>query len=553
MAKNSIISLLIVFFTVLYLFPLGGHPLFIPDETQYAEISREMVASGDWIVPRLNGLRCFEKPVMGHWLNAVSLSIFGENSFAVRLPAALSTGFTALLIFFLCVFCYGRDSRIPLLATFIYLSTLGVKAATTVALPDPSFTLFLTAALVMFFLAAEAQYASLKERIFLFTTGLFTGCAFLTGGFPAFGILMLVVVPYLLLQRRRADLFRMLVLPVIAVLLVSLPWSLLIYQQEPDFWHEQVHRFLSHDVRPVRPFYYFLLVLPATFMPWTMLLPAAAIGGFHNREKQIGVQRRLLIFCLCWLIFPFLFLTASSSKLPTFILPCFPPLVILFAHYIFQWLESNKEKRIFLQWPIGILIVLLSILFIVISALHLFGPERLWIFDRSWKWLLLVCAIGAMLLLLHSAFYNRKGLQKLILFGLSFGVLFFTVQFTIPTRTLNKKAPGPFLSYHAAQISPDIFVLSGSDVIQAVCWYLKRDDVYLVGDAGELKYGVEHEAGTSQRLLSLTGTNDFIQKHRGQVALIASLDAYSNYWQPLLPKPLSVESSGSRGYLLLRY
>ena len=79
-------------FLLLYILPLGIRPIIIPDESRYAEIPREMIASGDWIVPTLNGLKYFEKPVLGYWLNAVSIKLFGENAFAVRFPSAAATG-----------------------------------------------------------------------------------------------------------------------------------------------------------------------------------------------------------------------------------------------------------------------------------------------------------------------------------------------------------------------------------------------------------------------------------------------------------------------------
>jgi len=551
-------GLLLALFAILYLLPLQGHPLFIPDETRYAEIPREMVASGDWIVPRLNGLRYFEKPVMGYWLSAISLSTLGENRFAVRLPSALSTGFAALLVFYICASCYGRNSRLPRLATFVYLSTFGVMTIAGLAILDTPLTLFLTATLILFFKASEEPAGSSRERLFLLGAGFFAGFAFLTKGFLAFAVPVLVVAPYLLWQRRRPDLIRMLVLPVIGALVVSLPWALLIHQREPDFWnyffwHEHVHRFLSEKAQHAKPFYYFLLVLPAMFMPWTMLLPAAITGAVKNRKKQSGAKKRLLTFCSCWFLFPLLFFTSSSGKLLTYILPCFPPLAILFSYTMLQWLDIGFAKRNFIQWAIGISITLLSLILLAISGLQLFGPEHLWIFDQPWKWLLLVGSISAMLLLLFRAFRNTQELQKIFLFGISFAILLFTIQFTIPTQSLDRKAPGPFLSRHAAKISADTFVISGQDVVRAVCWYLKRDDIYLLSTAGELSYGVKNDDNKAGRLLTTAEASAFINKNRGRIVLISDLKTYDIYLQPLLPEPVSVHSSSDEGYLLIYY
>ena len=81
--------------------PLGARLFIIPDETRYAEIPREMLVSGDWMSPRLAGVRYFEKPVLGYWMNAASMGLFGDNRFAARLPSVLSVGLTALLLLLL--------------------------------------------------------------------------------------------------------------------------------------------------------------------------------------------------------------------------------------------------------------------------------------------------------------------------------------------------------------------------------------------------------------------------------------------------------------------
>lgn len=116
--------LLFSFFFIGYILPLGERALFVPDETRYAEIPREMIASGDWGVPHLNGLRYFEKPPLGYWLNATSIVLFGKNAFAVRLPSALAAGLTALMVFVLVGRVLQRQSceceDTPILAEHVW-------------------------------------------------------------------------------------------------------------------------------------------------------------------------------------------------------------------------------------------------------------------------------------------------------------------------------------------------------------------------------------------------------------------------------------------------
>ena len=138
----------------------------------------------------------------------------------------------------------------------------------------------------------------------------------------------------LILQGRWKDTLRMLFLPITGAVLVSLPWAILIHQREPDFWnyffwYEHVHRFLSDTAQHKKPFWFFMAALPALFTPWILFLPAAIIG-LWNKQWSVNPEKRLFLFCLCWFSFPFLFFSASSGKLITYLLPCIPPLTILF-------------------------------------------------------------------------------------------------------------------------------------------------------------------------------------------------------------------------------
>jgi len=132
MQKHHYIFILLLFFTLVYLAPLGVRPLVVPDESRYAEVPREMVASGDWVVPQLNGLKYYEKPVMGYWVHALSQQVFGQSNFAVRLPCAASIGLVGLLIYTLLATTVGKEDSRVYLAPLIFLSSLGMFGIGTV-------------------------------------------------------------------------------------------------------------------------------------------------------------------------------------------------------------------------------------------------------------------------------------------------------------------------------------------------------------------------------------------------------------------------------------
>lgn len=544
--------LLLVVFLLLYLLLLGTRPLFIPDETRYAEVPREMITTGDWIVPRINGLRYFEKPVMGYWINALSIMALGENNFAVRLPSALACGLVSIMVVLLCGFSCGYCSLVPWLAALVFLTSPGVVSIGGFAVLDSVLTFFITAALICFFLACEQQAGSGKERFFLFSAGLLAGCAFLTKGFLAFAVLVLTAAPYLVWQNRRRDCFRMLWLPLAGAVLVSLPWAICIHMREPDFWfyffwNEHFRRFFADSAQHKQPFWFYLAVLPAMYMPWIFILPAA-VAGLRTREWQGRTDVRLLRYCLCWFVFPFLFFSASSGKLITYILPCFPPLAILSGLGFSGIIKKNMTKSF--QIGAGAASLFTGLTMVGLIVIQLFGQAHLHPFTRSWKWILLVNGLAVMILFLVAAIRSQQVCQKLIFFGLAPVFLLFIAHFAMPAMTLKRKAPGPLLQRYVKNVNNTTVILSGEEVARAVCWYFKRDDVYLVERAGELQYGLDHEE--SRWRLTPETAGKLIRKHPGNVILVADQEEYG-HWQPFLPKPVMIDSTGSKGYLILRY
>ena len=309
---------LFVLFLFAYILLLGFRPLTIPDETRYGEIPREMLTSGDWVVPRLNGLKYFEKPVFGYWANAVSMITFGENAFALRIPSALSVMISALMIFLL-VRRFSREKPTAFLAPAIFLTCPIVLAIGHINLLDSLLSMLLTGSLVCFFFAHMAENWR-RKAFFLALMGVFCGLAFLTKGFLAFAVPVLTVVPFLVWEGRYKDLFRIPWIPMIAALVIVLPWSLMIHFREGDFWNyffwtEHVARF----VNPVRgqhpkPLWYFLPVLMGGALPWVIQSPAAlpTVLKFEMKKTRSSGLLSAGYFSLS---FSSPFAAASSSRI----------------------------------------------------------------------------------------------------------------------------------------------------------------------------------------------------------------------------------------------
>lgn len=523
-------------FLLLYILPLGVRPVIVPDEARYAEIPREMLVSRDWVVPRLDGLRYFEKPVLGYWLNASSMALFGQNAFAMRFPSALSAGLSALLLFLLVRRHEGGRSQ-AILTSMVFLTFMGVYALGTFNILDSMFSMFVTGAMFFFFLS-HLENSPLRRTGFLALFGLFCGLAFLTKGFSAFAVVGVSIVPFLIWERRGKELFTIPWVPIAAALVVALPWCIAIDKREPDFWHyffwvEHIQRFTSSTAQHSQPFWLFVPVIIGFAVPWTALFPAAVSG-----LRQRGMKDPFLRFALCWLVFPFLFFSASRGKVGTYILPCLPALAILVFLGLERALREERNRAfdlgaLVLAVGMGMLAVALPLSWLAgFPGLGFYGPSE------TWKWL--IAASGLLIWGgITAVAANAKGsTRKLLLCCVAPVVFMSSVPFLMPDITQERKAPGEFLSRHLERIRPDTIVVSADDPIRAVCWFFKRSDVYLVGNPGELTYGLQYP-DSRHRLLTVEQLRRLIKENSGkkQVILIARRDAYQEYRREI-PKPL---------------
>lgn len=317
-------------------FRLGGYPLLDPDEGRNAEVAREMVATGDCLVPRLDGLPYLDKPVLFFAVDAVALKLLGPSELAARLPSLLFALATAGLTAAFAARLFGREAA-WIGGTAAAATPLAVAFARTVIF-DSLLAFLVTLALVAFYLAIEAKEtieATAEGRRAVVWSALGWGAmalGVLTKGPVAVAVVFLVAVPYALWRRAG----KVLLYPLGPLLFLSLilPWVWAMSKQVPEYLHytlvsETWRRMTTDQFERTGPFWYFLPCLLVGALPWPFVVLAAR-RSLPGRDAGGRLDRRL-VFLLLWLALPFVLFSLSHSKRPQYILPLLPAVALLVA------------------------------------------------------------------------------------------------------------------------------------------------------------------------------------------------------------------------------
>jgi 4-amino-4-deoxy-L-arabinose transferase len=486
-------SLLLSGIAASYVTSIAVRPLVAPDEFRYTEIPREMIATRDWVVPRLDGVLYFEKPPLGYWLTALSLEAFGEHPAAARLPGTLATLLTAAIAYAL-VRHYGAGASAARFTGLGLLTCVELAAIGTGAVLDAMFALGVTATLAALFVAAEHPPGAARQR-WLAACGASCGAAFLTKGFLAFAIPIVVAVPYLIWSRRSRDLWRLPWTPLAIALAVAAPWAIAIARSDPDFWphfvwYEHLRRFTGADAPHPEPFWFFLPVIACGALPWfTLLVPAL-------RRRAAFASSPLLRLCVCWLVAPVLLLSASSGKLATYALPCFPPLFMLIGDAALAMPRGALVRHLGWIARVALVLALLGATVLVLpipQLAALFAPDETW--KRSFGALAALAVAGVCIASLH----GRAATARVAALAGAFSLLLGGVAIAFPTAIV-PKTPERWLAERVAPIPGDAIVVTDRVFVAAVCWQLHRADIYVVGGRGELRYGLRRPDQRARRL-----------------------------------------------------
>ncbi len=355
---------LVLVFGLLFGFRLGSHPLANPDEGRYAEIPREMLATGDWVTPRLNGVNYFEKPPLVYWVTAAAEKFSGPCEWSVRaVPVLFALGGVLL------TYAAGRrlHGRLAGLAAAAMLgTTLLWFALSRILLLDMAVSVLMSAVLFCFILGVREPAGPRRRWLFY---GLYASMALatLTKGLIGFLVTGAVMFLWLLIFNQWKRL-RPLYLPTGALLFLALalPWHLLAAARNPTWAHryfvfEHWERFFSRASGHPGPWWYFVPIVLFGFFPWSGFLWAAVRkalrGGWTRRHENADAW-----FFVTWAGFIFLFFSISHSKLPPYILPVFPALAVLVGAWLAKTLDSGAAAVAWLRTGLRVFAFLCGLL-----------------------------------------------------------------------------------------------------------------------------------------------------------------------------------------------
>jgi len=326
---------------ILYLPALGRPALWEPDEGRYAEIAREMLLTHDYVTPRDNWVRYFEKPPLVYWAEALSMKLLGPTELAVRLPAALASVAEVALTAALGEAMFG--AVVGLAAAMVLALSPLVFGFARFATLDPPLALFVTATLGAFWAAARAPgFDGAAGRRWFLLAAAMAAAGTLTKGPVALVLTGAVGLAWLLAERRAREILRMPWLGAIAIYAaIAAPWFVLAARRNPEFLrfffvHEHVQRYLENAEHGWGP-YFFVVVAIAGMWPWICFVPMgvrelmrARTGGDEAEPPMRRPDARSsLAFMLWWFGIILVFFSIPRAKLGSYILPALAPLAIM--------------------------------------------------------------------------------------------------------------------------------------------------------------------------------------------------------------------------------
>jgi 4-amino-4-deoxy-L-arabinose transferase-like glycosyltransferase len=371
---------------------LGSISLIDETEPLFAEASRQMLVTGDWLTPYFNGETRFDKPSLIYWCQAIAYSIVGVNEWGVRLPSALAAmGLISLAFYTLqwhltkkdeleFVFRPTRRWLIACLGAALMALNPQMIAWGRTGVSDMLLTGCVGSALLCFFLGYAQPHKSVAKTGWYLAFYVLTAAAILSKGPVGIVLPALAITLFVLYLGNFWEVLRemRLLIGMPIILGLSLPWyALVIWRHGPEyinsfFGYHNIERFTSVVNRHSAPWYFYFIVVLLGFAPYSVYLPLAiaklkfwqrSYWRSQERSKQLG------LFAFFWFVGVFGFFTIAITKLPSYVLPLMPASAILVALLWNDILETSSSSSSFLWtgWVNVAFVSAISVLFFYIT------------------------------------------------------------------------------------------------------------------------------------------------------------------------------------------
>lgn len=387
--------LLAVVLYVAFYFGLASYPLANNNEGLYAEVAREMLATGNYIIPHLNFVPYIEKPPLLYWLIALSDHLLGVGALSARLiPALSATSICLGLVWF------GKKINQPCeawLASFILATSLGFIIIGRIVFFDMLLSACLAFSLLLFFLWHVSNKVSYLRIAYVFLA-----LGVLTKGLICLVFVFLITTIFLIINRESKKILKLLdPFALFLFFAIVLPWHILANIKQPGFiWdyfvNEQFLRFLNerqpHDYY-TGPIYYYIPRLAIYLFPWTLLTPILA----YRAPKQLPQQKQLQWFLGLWFLIPLVFFSISEAKANYYMIVGVPPLAYLLSIKLKETLNAKRTGIFIVAFAFY---VLFAIAFYVFCNEGLFAInlllKKIFLIEHYWSWLLVVYCLSGL-------------------------------------------------------------------------------------------------------------------------------------------------------------
>lgn len=488
LSRSGLFALFLAF-SIIWFGSLDYRKLIQPDEGRYAEIAREMAVSGDFVTPRLNGIKYFEKPPLQYWATAVTFKLFGESEWTARTWPGLTGFLSVLLAFATANRLFGR--RAALLAAATLGGGLFTVLIAHINTLDMGLSFFLQLALTGMLFANHADTPDRNRRKWMLLVWTALALAMLSKGLVSLVLCGATLVVYSLLARdfspwKRLEPGR----GTLLFLAIAAPWFVAVSMANPEFphfffIHEHFERFLTKEHGRYQPAWYFFAILLVGTLPWTLMtLQGWLTAWTRERSGEFQPQRFLFV----WAVVILGFFSASSSKLPSYILPMAPALSILTGVFLANARRSTLLTHLLLLVPVAIAATWFAPKITTqtdnIMPLDMMAQYALWATAAAAIWL------AGTLLAFFLVWRQREGHGLITLAIAGFLALTLVIQ---GHETLGRSTSSHDLALELKPLlTPGVPFYSVSMYDQTLPFYLQRT-MTLVSYRDELSFGLDQE------------------------------------------------------------